>query len=126
MSQYLVFKKGNTELTSFSRNSNLYRAFEHLPFSEEWKELDIEKDFNIAFGNATVQKEGYEDSIALREKALEGLSYEEKLECLNDIKELKEELDEVIRTRHYIDLLQMIAEEYDTDGHQQKMYYCIG
>lgn len=126
MSQYLVFKKGEgPELCSFSRSSDVYQAFEHLSYSEDWRELSNE-DFNIAIGALEVKKDAYEENIELYEKAMVGLSYEDKLVCLRDIQETKEELRWIAQAEHYIELLQMIADEYDFKGNKPKMYYCIG
>lgn len=123
MSQYLVFKKGNQELCSFCRSSDVYRSFE-LPYTENWTELK-EDDFNVAISCLEDRKKGYEEDIRLYKKALEGLSYEDKLECLRDIKEANEELNNIVQALHYIQLLQIIAEEYDTNNTQQTMYYRI-
>lgn len=123
MSQYLVFKKGNQELCSFCRSSDVYRSFE-LPYTENWTELK-EDDFNVAISCLEDRKKGYEEDIRLYKKALEGLSYEDKLECLRDIKEANEELNNIVQALHYIQLLQIIAEEYDTNNTQQTMYYKI-
>lgn len=123
MSQYLVFKKGNQELCSFCRSSDVYRSFE-LPYTENWTELK-EDDFNVAISCLEDRKKGYEEDIRLYKKALEGLSYEDKLECLRDIKEANEELNNIVQALHYIQLLQIIAEEYDTNNTQQTMYYMI-
>jgi hypothetical protein len=125
MSQYLCFRKNNQELVSFSRNSAVYRAFDHLHYSENWKSLD-DDDFKIAIGVLETNRDTYEEDVQLCEKAMEGLSYKDKLKCLRDIKELNEGLRCIERAIHYIDLLQMIAEEYDLDGNKHKMYYCIG
>lgn len=124
MSQYLCIRKENQELVSFCRSSNVYQAFQ-LPYSEDWKEL-VHKDFRNAIDEIQSTEKDFEEAIALREKALEGLSYEEKLECLRDIKEIKDELKNIFQAKHWIELLEMIAEEYDENNKRQKMYYRIG
>ena len=124
MSQYFCVRKGEQELVSFGRSSYVYQAFQ-VPYSSEWKELEQE-DFLEAINEIQLQKTGYEEGIRMLKKALEGLSYEEKLICLRDIEEKTNELKLVIQAKHYIELLQMIAEEYDESGEQQKMYYKIG
>lgn len=124
MSAYFCVRKGEQELVSFSRNSYVYQAFQ-LPYSEGWEELERE-DFLEAISEIRLQKTGYEEGIRMLKKALEGLSYEEKLICLRDIEEKTNELKLVVQAKHYIELLQMIGEEYDENGEQQKMYYRIG
>lgn len=124
MSQYLCVRKNEQELISFGRSSYVYQAFQ-LPYTEKWKELEQE-DFSEALAKIQFKKEDYEEGIELHEKALEGLSYEDKLECLKNIKELKEELRDIIRAKHWIELLEMIANEYDENNKKQKMYYRIG
>lgn len=124
MSAYFCVRKGEQELVSFSRNSYVYQAFQ-LPYSEGWEELERE-DFLKAISEIRLQKTGYEEGIRMLKKALEGLSYEEKLICLRDIEEKTNELKLVVQAKHYIELLQMIGEEYDENGEQQKMYYRIG
>ena len=124
MSAYFCVRKGEQELVSFGRSSYVYQAFQ-LPYSEKWKELERE-DFLEAINEIRLQKTGYEEGIRMLKKALEGLSYEEKLICLRDIEEKTNELKLVIQAKHYIELLQMIGEEYNENGEQQKMYYRIG
>ena len=124
MSQYFCVSKGEQELVSFGRSTYVYQAFQ-VPYSSEWKELEQE-DFLEAINEIQLQKTGYEEGIRMLKKALEGLSYEEKLICLRDIEEKTNELKLVIQAKHYIELLQMIGEEYDESGEQQKTYYKIG
>ena len=124
MSQYFCVRKGEQELVSFGRSTYVYQAFQ-VPYSSEWKELEQE-DFLEAINEIQLQKTGYEEGIRMLKKALEGLSYEEKLICLRDIEEKTNELKLVIQAKHYIELLQMIGEEYDESGEQQKTYYKIG
>ena len=124
MSQYLSIRKGNQDLVSFSRSSDVYQIFQ-LPYSDKWQEV-TQEDFQEAIDEIRLRKEDYEEGITMLTKALEGLSYEEKLVCLRDIEEKKNELKYIIRAKHWIELLEMIAEEYDENNERQKMYYRIG
>ena len=124
MSAYFCVRKGEQELVSFGRSSYVYQAFQ-LPYSGEWKELERE-DFLEAIDEIQLQKNGYDEGIRMLKKALEGLSYEQKLICLRDIEEKTNELKLVVQAKHWIELLQMIGEEYDEKNEQQKMYYRIG
>ena len=124
MSQYLCIRKGNQDLVSFSRSSDIYQIFQ-LPYSDKWQEV-TQEDFQEAIDEIRLRKEDYEEGIIMLTKALEGLSYEEKLVCLRDIEEKKNELKYIVRAKHWIELLEMIAEEYDENNERQKMYYRIG
>jgi len=123
MSQYLCIRKNNENLCSFSRSSNVYKFFE-LPYTESWKELTNE-DIKAAFEEAQNDRIKYTSRINDREKLLTGLKYEDALQCLEDIKSLREELEDVISAMYYINLLSIIANEYCEDDTKHKMYYCI-
>ena len=123
MSSYFCVRKGEQELISFSRSSYVYQAFQ-LPYTEKWKELEQE-DFVEAINELNSKKEKYEKDIEMHKEALNGLSYEDKLICLRDIQDLKEELEYIIQAKNWIVLLELIADEYDEKNQKQKVYYRI-
>lgn len=124
MSQYIYFRKGETVLCSFSRSSYVYQSFD-LAYTEDWKELTKE-DFIAARSRVDEEIERVKEWNETLEKALEGLSYSDKLECLNDIRLAKEELRDITIASYYIQLLEEIAEEGTYEDNYAPMYYSIG
>lgn len=125
MSSYLSFRKNGVELCSFSRSTKIYQAFPRAPYSE-WKEVDGD---TLRFGIDSL-KEDHESvsrelQIYNRMISNNHLGFDELYELSSSIQGYQDELDEIDRAIHYIDLLILISDEYACDENKARLEWCV-
>lgn len=124
MSSYLTFRKNKVELCSFSRNSYVYQAFENVPYGE-WAVVTRNR---LRDGLESLQSdiELKESQIRLYQKMLTAkMGYEDVYSVANSIIENEQELKDIQKAMHYLELILDIESENNYDN-QNPLEWCIG
>lgn len=120
MSQYLCFKKNDTELCGFSRNSYLYKCFNQ--YSEEWEPL-TEKDLQHTRFELNNQIETTNKDINSYNKIFKNCkTLEDMLEVKHTLDELQEEKEYLVKARGMLSFLEQTLDECEYTDH---MYWTI-
>lgn len=120
MSQYLCFKKNDTELCGFCRSSHLYKCFDQ--YSEDWKPL-TEKDLQHArFKLHNLIEQTNKDITSYNEIFENCKTLEDMLEVKHTLDELYEEKEYLIEARGTLSFLEQTLGECESNDH---MYWTI-
>ena len=115
LSQYLCFKKNDTELCGFSRSSHLYWCFDQ--YSEEWKPL-TEKDLQHTRFELNNQIETTNKDISSYNEIFKNCkTLEDMLEVKNTLDELYEEKEYLIEARGTLSFLEQTLGECESNDH---------
>lgn len=120
MSSYLTIKKNGVDLISWCRSSEQYQALKGKAPYGDFKEFEA-NDIDEGIMSLELSVKEFKEQIEDRKKLLTTLRYEDALECLSDLEEMKNELKwkEYALTNLYF--LKDICEEsvYEQDGENE-------
>ena len=120
MSSYLTIKKNGVDLISWCRSSDQYQALKNKVPYGDFKEFKVD---DIKDGIMSLEElvNEYKEDIAVREKLLATLKYEDAFECLNDLTEMKKELKWKEYALNNLYFLKDICEElvYQKEGDEE-------
>ena len=118
MSCYLTIKKDGKVIGSWSRSNKLYRAFDNrAPFDAE-EEFEPEKEFRMAREDLDYDINKIKEENNVLEKIIDKLhTVDELVKVYDSLSENKEELEELMRARYYVDFMEDCynASKYDED-----------
>lgn len=124
MSSYLIFRKNKVVICSFSRNTQIYQAFEGVPFAD-WKSVSRER-LRDGLDNLREELEEKEMQIKIYQKMLTAkMEYEDVFSTANSIIENEQELEDIKRAICYLELIIQIEQE-DNYNNQSPLEWCIG
>lgn len=127
MSSYLTFKKGNAVLSSHSRSTTIYEAFDGVvKFVEEWQPLTTDA-ISEAIANLKENIANSEKCIRLHKSISEHhISYDELYEEMQIIQDAEEQIEDdkeaIAQLRLYLSIAQDVEIDDENVEHQMLMY----
>lgn len=110
MSESIVIKKNDVDIISWCRSSYQFQALsEYVPF-DMWESFTVDK-FDRGLENLRAKEVDYKQQIEDMNKILVNLNYEDSLDCMRDIRELRTELEAVQHAIVEFQVLQAVCEE---------------
>lgn len=110
MSESIVIKKNGVDIISWCRSSYPFQALsEYVPF-DKWETFTADK-FDRGLEKLREKETDYKQQIEDMNKILVNLNYEESLDCMRDIRELRTELDAIQYSIIEFQVLQAICDE---------------
>ena len=105
MSSYITFRKGEVELTSYSRSTKIYQLLREYATFDTWKPL-TEDILVKAHAEASEQIREYEDDIELHEDIFEGLTlFDDRYNVATHIQGCRKEIEELTYAKVILDFL---------------------
>ena len=110
MSESIVIKKNDVDIISWCRSSYQFQALsEYVPF-DMWESFTVDK-FDRGLENLRAKEVDYKQQIEDMNKILVNLNYEDSLDCMRDIRELRTELEAVQHAIVEFQVLRTVCEE---------------
>ncbi len=110
MSAYLTFRKNGIDLVSFNRSMLIVEVM-GTPGTEDFVPFDKNR-IQWAYKELDEKEKENTEHLQILDKVFQGKLDSDDIYCLiQDYKETKEELEDIMRTRINIELLEMIFEE---------------
>ena len=110
MSEYISIKKNGVDITSWCRSSYQFQALSnYVPF-DKWETFNVDM-LDKGIENLREKKDGYQEQLDDMNKILSNLHYEEALECLNDIREIRTEYEAVQYAITELQVIKGVCEE---------------
>ena len=110
MSEYVMIKKNGVDIASWCRSSHQFQALSsYVPF-DRWETFTADK-LDKGIGNLREKGDEYQKRLDDMNKILSNLHYEEALECLNDIRELRVEYESIQYAMTEVQVIKNVCEE---------------
>lgn len=111
MSEYISIKKNGINIASWCRSSYQFQALSsYVPF-DKWETFTPDK-LDRGIDNLREKEADYKQRLDDMEMVLANLHYEEALECLNDIRELRVEYESVQYAITEFQIIKSVCEEF--------------
>lgn len=110
MSEYLTIKKNDVNIACWCRSSYEFQALKDYSPFDKWATFTPDK-LKDGIEWLRDKKEEYQQQLEDLNKILPNLHYEEALECLENIKELREEYENIQAAIHTLQVIKDVCEE---------------
>lgn len=124
MSSYLVIRANENSLVSFSSPSKMYECCENVPFGYKNKEKITEETLKgiIEDSNEDIKKN--KRAIDVHKELLKtNLTYEEKFDAIETIKDFEEDIEEIKNVQKYLEFLLICLDEQQYSDKPMEFYW---
>ena len=110
MSEYVTIKKNGVDIVSWCRSSYQFQALSnYVPF-DKWETFTADM-LDKGIENLREKETGYQKQLEDMNKILSNLHYEEALECLNDIRDIRVEYEAIQYAVTEFQVIKNVCEE---------------